>query len=77
MISVSIFLDGTYFLNNSDTLNVTVIVRYPSRRRTTMGNSIVRDVTFARIALMICDIISVIQQFTVMYMTVQGAPLSS
>jgi len=42
-----------------------------------MGNSIVRDVTFGRIALMICDVISVIQQFTVTSMTVQGAFLSS
>ena len=41
------------------------------------GNSIVRDVTFAEIALMFRDIISVIQQFTIMYMTVQGAHLSS
>jgi len=33
--------------------------------------------TFAQIALMICDIISFMQQFTVVSMTVQGAPLLS
>jgi len=44
---------------------------------TVLGNSIVRDVTFAQIALMFRDIISVVQQFTIMSMTVQGTHLSS
>ena len=49
-----------------------ILIKIFSLRGLQVGNSIVRDVTFAEIALMFRDIISVIQQFTIMSMTVRN-----